>query len=135
VRYLLDTNAFSDLMRAQSRVTARFTGVGSPDSILISTIVRGEVLHGLEQMSPGQRRTELTRNADKLFAIIPCEALPAAVADVYAQIKRQRQRIGLPLDDNDCWIAASAVHHGAVLVTRDSDFARVTGLTVEDWTV
>ena len=134
MQYLLDTNAFSDLMAGQSRVSARFASIANPDSVIISTIIRGEVLFGLERMVPSQRRTDLTRNAQKLFALIACEPLVPAIADAYATVKRQRQRVGLPLDENDCWIAASAIHHGAVLVTRDSDFARIPGLAVEDWT-
>jgi predicted nucleic acid-binding protein len=39
----------------------------------------------------------------------------------------------MSLDENDLWIAATALSVGAVLVTMDSDFERVEGLTVEDW--
>jgi predicted nucleic acid-binding protein len=40
----------------------------------------------------------------------------------------------LTLDENDLWIAATARALGAVLVSRDADFARVDGLSTEDWT-
>lgn len=38
------------------------------------------------------------------------------------------------MDENDLWIAATALVLGAVLVTRDSDFRNITGLSVENWT-
>lgn len=52
----------------------------------------------------------------------------------YARVKRKRQRKGLPLDENDLWIAATALALGAVLISRDSDLQQIDGLTVEDWT-
>jgi len=38
------------------------------------------------------------------------------------------------LDENDLWIAATARALGAIVVTTDSDFQRVSGLQIEDWT-
>jgi predicted nucleic acid-binding protein len=37
------------------------------------------------------------------------------------------------MDDNDLWIAATALHLGAILVSRDKMFAYVPGLQVVDW--
>ena len=36
---------------------------------------------------------------------------------------------------NDLWIAATALALDAVLITRDSDFQQIEGLSVNDWTV
>ena len=60
--------------------------------------------------------------------------MPETAADVYAQIKIAREQQGLRLDENDLWIAATASALGATLVTRDSDFRAVAGLTITDWT-
>jgi tRNA(fMet)-specific endonuclease VapC len=70
-----------------------------------------------------------------LFAVISCEPLPEAAGDHSARIKLIRQQKGLVLDENDLWIAATALALGAVLVTRDSDFQQVEGLSVNDWTL
>lgn len=69
-----------------------------------------------------------------LFVQFPCQSLADAIADVYARIKLATQRQGTTVDENDLWIAATALHLGAVLVTADSDFQRVPGLVLEDWT-
>ena len=45
-----------------------------------------------------------------------------------------RERKGLALDENDLWIAATALALGSVLISRDSDFQQIDGLMVEDWT-
>ena len=69
-----------------------------------------------------------------LFGQLVCLAVPAAAADQYASIKWEAERKGTPLDENDLWIAATARALEASVVTIDSDFQRVSGLQIEDWT-
>jgi len=69
-----------------------------------------------------------------LFAVFPCEPVPDSSGEHYARAKLARQRSGLPLDENDLWIAATALALGATLVTRDNDFRHIDGLTVDNWT-
>ncbi|MBI4327950.1 MAG: type II toxin-antitoxin system VapC family toxin [Chloroflexi bacterium] len=132
--YLLNTNAVSDLMREDPAVDARLAAASPDDAVVICTVVRGEILYGLERLAPGQRRRELENKAAALFAILPCEPVPEAAADHYAQVKLSRQKNGLALDENDLWIAATARAIGAALVSRDSDFRQIDFLAVEDWT-
>ena len=74
-------------------------------------------------------------NADVAFRAAPCEPVPAGAADHYARLKLACKAAGAALDENDLWIAATAAALGATLVTRDKDFTRVPGLTIDDWTV
>jgi tRNA(fMet)-specific endonuclease VapC len=131
--YLLDTNAFSALMRKRPTVEARLAAVKQDATIAISATVRGEVLYGIRKLPSGRRREELEAQAAALFEAIPCEPVPVTASDHYAAVKVARERAGLTLDENDLWIAASALALGAVLVTRDTDFARIDGLPVENW--
>jgi len=62
--------------------------------------------------------------------VLPCEPIPPAAGDRYASLKLVQQRLGLPLDENDPWIAATALAIGATLVSSDSDFHRVGTLVV-----
>lgn len=94
--YLLDTSACSALMRTDARMSAWLSSIGVDDRVVICTIVRGEILFGLERMPPGRRRTELEEKAAKLFAVLPCEAIPAAAGDQYAIVKAAQQRRGPP---------------------------------------
>jgi tRNA(fMet)-specific endonuclease VapC len=132
--YLLDTTTFSLLMQEDPKVRARLMKLTSEDQLIICAIVRGEIRYGLERLPRGRRRRDLEAKADNLFAVLPCEPVPEAAADAYARIKRETERKGMPLDENDLWIAATARALGAVLVTSDSDFQRIRGLSVEDWT-
>jgi predicted nucleic acid-binding protein len=135
VIHLLDTNAFSDLMREHSSVRARVASLSAEDQIVICSIVRGEILHGIQRLMAGKRRRDLEAKAAKLFAAIPCEPVPEAAGDHYAQVKLTRARKGLTMDENDLWIAATALALGGKLVSRDRDVQQVDGLTVIDWTV
>ena len=128
--YLLDTNAMSALMRADVRMASWLSSIGADDRVAICTITRGEALFGLERLAQGRRRTELETKAGKLFAILPCEPVPPGAADRYASVKISQQRRGLPLDENDLWIAATALVMEATLVSRDSDFQGVEGLAL-----
>lgn len=106
------------------------SSIGVDDRVVICTITRGEILFGLERLAPGRRRTELEGKALSLFEVLPCEPIPSSAGDRYASVKISQQRRGLPLDENDLWIAATTLAFGATLVSRDSDFQAVEGLAV-----
>lgn len=133
--FLLDANAFSDLMRKDPRTEAQLAALSSSDEVVICPIVRGEILYGLARLQQGRRRDDLVRQAVPLFISIACLPVPEAAADAYASVKRAREQRGLSLDENDLWIAATAIAVGATLVTRDRDFASIDGLSTIDWTV
>lgn len=69
----------------------------------------------------------------ELFASLPCEPIPEDAGNHYVRIKRETERRGTRLDETDLWIAATSVSLGAILVTRDSDFQRVSGLKMDNW--
>jgi predicted nucleic acid-binding protein len=66
------------------------------DRVAICDIARGEILYGLDRPAPGRRRAELEGKAGKLFAVLPCEPIPPAAGDRYANVKISQQRRGLP---------------------------------------
>jgi len=134
VTYLLDTTTFSALMRRDAKVRARVAALAPTDRAVICAITRGEVLYGLVRLPEGKRRSALEAEAIYLFGQVMCVPVPEAAADQYASIKREAERQGTPLDENDLWIAATARALGAVVVTTDSDFQRLSGLDIEDWT-
>ena len=135
MRFLLDTTAFSDLMREHPKVDAHLADMSEVDRVIICPVVRGEIRYGIERLPLGRRRRELEAKAAKLFTKVSCVPVPAGAGDHYATTKLGRERKGLALDENDLWIAAVALALGAVLVSRDSDFGGIDGLEVEDWTM
>jgi predicted nucleic acid-binding protein len=120
-------------MREHPKVDARLASTTSADRVVICSVVRGEIQYGIQRLPQGRRRQELASKSAKLFTVVHCEPVPEVAGDLYAKIKLTRQQKGLSLDENDLWIAATAMALGAVLVTRDSDFAHIEGLAVNDW--
>jgi len=131
--YLLDTNAFSDFVRELPQMSAHFALLAPADRLITCAIVMGEVKHGNERLPAGQRKQSLERKATRFSSDCPCEPVPATAADHYARIKTRLQQAGLPLDENDLWIAATALTLGARVITRDAHFGRIPGLEAEDW--
>lgn len=130
----MDTTTFSGLMRRDAKIRARVEAIAPTDRAAVCTITRGEVLYGLARLPRGKRRSDLETEAMHLFGQLPCLSVPEAAGDRYAHIKWETERKGAPLDENDLWIAATALSIDAVLVTTDSDFRRVSNLRVADWT-
>ena len=128
--YLLDTTAISDLMRAAPRIENWMAGLDRSDRVVTCTIARGEILFGIARLPAGRRRTELEETGRQFLAVFRCEPVPERAADFYAAVKLARQQRGLTLDENDLWVAATALALGATLISRDRDFAGIDGLTV-----
>ena len=135
--YLLETSTCSLLMARAPRVVAHFASLSDDDDYAFTcTIVKGEILFGIERLPTGRRRQSLENQIVNLFSELPCLAVPEETADYYAQMKKQAEQQGTPLSDNDLWIAATAMTLDAILVTSDLDFQRIAGfgLRLEDWT-
>jgi predicted nucleic acid-binding protein len=93
--FVLDTNAFSDLMRKHSKLEAHLSSLAPTERVVICPIVRGEIRYGIEQLAQSRRRQALENQAATLFAIVPCEPIPETAGDHYARTKLTRQRKGI----------------------------------------
>jgi tRNA(fMet)-specific endonuclease VapC len=57
-------------------------------------------------------------------------------ADAAARIAEQPRKRRLPIGAMDLKIAAIVLAHDAILITRNSsDFRKISGLSIEDWTL
>jgi tRNA(fMet)-specific endonuclease VapC len=130
MRYLLDTNIISDLIRTpQGRAASRIREVGE---VLIRTsiIVAAELRFGAAKLD-SPRLTERLEAVLELLEIVPFE--PPADA-VYGRIRARLEQAGTPIGGNDLLIAAQAIALGDTVVTdNEREFGRVEGLRVENW--
>src|SRR2546421_6324862 len=132
--FLFDTNAVSDYMRGDVRIAARFAALTATDQAIICSIVRGEILWGIRRLPQGRRRSDLEQAAAIALPALQCFPVPESAGDQYSKIKLDSQSAGFTLDENDMWIAATTLALGATIITRDKDFSRIVGLTIQDWT-
>ena len=53
---------------------------------------------------------------------------------IYAELRLGLEQAGMPIGANDLLIATQALADGSVLVTDNTrEFARISGLTIENW--
>ena len=121
---LVDTNAYTAFMRGEATVA---DVLAHAERIFISSVVLGELRGGFAAGSREARnRAELARFLDSpRVDVLP---VSAQTADSYALVYAGLRRKGQPIPTNDLWIAASAMEHGAALLTSDAHFAQVDGL-------
>lgn len=121
---LLDTNAYTAFMLGGAAVVEV---VAHAERICLNSIVLGELLGGFAVGSrEAKNRAELARFLDS--PRVEVVAVTAQTADSYALVYSGLRRKGQPIPSNDLWIAASALEHGAALLTRDAHFAQIDGL-------
>ncbi|MBM3892268.1 MAG: type II toxin-antitoxin system VapC family toxin [Verrucomicrobia bacterium] len=89
----------------------------------ISLVTVAEFAEGFEPHQEAACRAAL-----KLYTVLD---LDPDIAWRAGQLSRLLGRSGLPIGDNDLWIAATALHHQMPLVTRNTThFQRIPGLIV-----
>jgi len=72
--------------------------------------------------------------AEAFEILIPVLPLFPAVADHYGDIRATLERQGIPIGNNDLWIAAHARALGVTLVSNNlREFQRVENLALENW--
>jgi tRNA(fMet)-specific endonuclease VapC len=130
VRFLLDTNIVSDLVRhPRGKISDRISEVGE-DDVCTSIIVAAELRYGAAKKNSAQ----LTSQLEAVLGAIEVLALEAPVDAAYGVIRAGLERIGQPIGANDLLIAAHARALGLTVVTdNEHEFARIDGLQIENW--
>lgn len=130
MRFLLDTNILSALVRdPHGRIAAKIKKVGE-GSVCTSIIVAAELSYGAEK----KRSVGLSTAIQGLLATIEVLPFESPAESFYAEIRAQVERIGRPVGANDLLIAAHALSLGFTLVTdNEKEFSHIQKLRVENW--
>lgn len=135
LRYLLDTNALAEPVKA--RLNAEFMArlASHRDECAIASVTWHEALYGIARLPPGVRRQGLHRYMHEVVApTLPILPYDEPAAAWHAEMRAQRERLGRPLAFADGQIAAIAHVRGLVVVTANiSDFDGLDGVLVENW--
>lgn len=131
MRYLLDTNAWIHYLKdPNSSIRAKLATI-SPQQSATCSVVLSELLHGAEKYGNRIQRVSIIKS---LLAPFPCLPFDEVDAHVYASIRHDLELKGQVIGPYDLQIASICLRHGLVLVTNNvSEFSRVSGLKVEDW--
>jgi tRNA(fMet)-specific endonuclease VapC len=130
MRYLLDTNIVSDLIRnPQGNVARRIAKVGVPQ-ICTSIIVAAELRYGAEKRGA----VSLSERLEAVLERLEVMSFEAPADTTYALLRAKLERSGKPIGANDLLIAAHALCLGCAIVTdNEREFGRVAGLKLENW--
>ena len=130
MRFLLDTNIVSDLVRnPRGRIADRISEVGEAD-VCTSIVVAAELRYGVTKKDSPRLAAQL----EAVLGAIEVLPLEARVDAAYGVIRAGLEKKGQPIGANDLLIAAHASALGLTVVTdNEREFLRVDNLRVENW--
>ncbi|MGH7572313.1 MAG: type II toxin-antitoxin system VapC family toxin [Gemmatimonadota bacterium] len=132
--YLLDTNVISELMKPEAnRAVVEWIEATPEDLLHLSVITIGEVRRGIDLLDDEPKRAALQSWLDHDVRVRFAGRLLAfddAVAEHWGQLEASAKRRRQTLPTVDAQLAATALHHGLTLVTRDTQDMRLTGVPV-----
>ena len=138
LRYLLDTCVLSEFVkpRPERRVVSWLNSM-EPEQVFLSAVTIGEIQYGISSRPLSKRRTELEL---WLSVSLPEQfagrvlSLDADTFVAWGQMMARQRRKGEPMAVMDSLIAATALQHKMVLVTRNvSDFKSTDVNVLSPW--
>lgn len=131
-RYLLDSNTLSPYLERSEPVASRVREavqrgcrVGTCEPIV------AEMLYGLQLSTQPEKNIARFVLGLKQLA---CWPLDRAASHLYGQLAADLRRRGRPMQTIDIMLASIAMSLGnCTVVTTDSDFLAIPGLSVENW--
>jgi tRNA(fMet)-specific endonuclease VapC len=130
VRYLLDTNIVSNLIREPGgRIADRIVEVGERQ-VCTSIVVAAELRYGAAMRGSSR----LTSQVEAILNTLEALPLESPADEAYGLIRLQLESKGTPIGGNDLLIAAQALSLNYIVVTdNEGEFGRVRGLRTENW--
>lgn len=124
---LLDTDVFSFFFKQDTRAALYEPALGGAQLCLSFQSVAELRLWALVRRW-GEARSRSLEMAFARYAVLPYDD---AMSHNWAQLTAHRRRMGRPIETGDAWIAASALRHGATLLTHNGqDYADIPDLHI-----
>ena len=136
--WLLDTNVLSELRKPKpdSKVVA-FIAAQSLDRLHVSAVTLAELRFGIELVTEAGKRAELNDwVAHQVRPMFEHRVLPITedVMFKWRLLVEEGRKAGHTFSQPDLIIAATALHHGLTVVTRDvNDFERARAPVFNPW--
>ena len=130
MRFLLDTNILSHMMRDPHGVVTRKIAEVGEKNVFTSVLAIAEIRFGIQKT--GSKR--LAKELAWLQPHIKAEPWTAAAELHYATIRVAIEAMGLPVGQIDMLLGAQASAAGATFVTdNEKHFRHMPGVKVENW--
>ena len=136
--WLLDTNVISELRRPRPNARVRAFVAAQPlERLFVSTVTFAEIRYGIERVGDPIRRAELgdwlVHRVRPMFDQRTLEVSEDVMFKWRLLVEDGRQA-GYTFSQPDLIIAATALHHGLTVVTRDkADFALARVPLLNPW--
>lgn len=101
-----------------------------PEEIAVSVITAAELELGVLRAEEADARAVRLATLSRVQATYPLLPVDPEVASCFARIASAELSRGRRLRRHDTWIAATAMRHGAAVVTQDADFSSFNEVTV-----
>ncbi|PWQ93609.1 type II toxin-antitoxin system tRNA(fMet)-specific endonuclease VapC [Leucothrix arctica] len=129
--YLLDTNTCIQFINGSSVAVKNNFKQHSASDLVLCSVVKAELFYGARK---SQRTESNLLTLERFFIAFKSLPFDDRCAEEYGQIKAALASQGELIGPNDLMIAAIARAYDAVLITNNTrEFARVTGLRLQDW--
>ena len=130
MRYLLDTNIVSNLVRDPHGPVAQHIRAKGEAQVCTSIIVAAELRYGTGK----KRSAQLSAQVESVLGAYETLPFDHPADEFYGRIRNQLEAGGTPIGGNDLLIAAQALALGYTLVTDNKrEFKRIDALSVENW--
>jgi predicted nucleic acid-binding protein len=136
--WLLDTNVISELRRPRPNARVRAFVAGQPlEDLFVSTVTFAEIRYGIEMVSDPIRRAELNDwLVHRVRPMFDQRALEFSedVMFKWRLLVEDGRKAGHTFSQPDLIIAATALHYGLTVVTRDTgDYKLARVALVNPW--
>ena len=131
MKYLLDSNACVDHLRRgpNSYLTTRLT-IEPLNNLCLCSVVRGELIQGAFRSRDPAATAQAVRDFCDRSISLPFDD---RASDLCGEFRAHLAKLGSPIGPNDLMIAMA--HRLTVVTDNVSEFRRVPGLVVEDWSL
>ncbi len=126
-RRLLDTNVVIALFADDSALAVK---INETEDISVPAVVIGELFYGANKSGRPEENTKRINEFASDNMVLNCDT---DTAKWYGKIKNRLREKGRTIPENDIWVAAIALQHDLILVSRDKHFEKVEELKLERW--
>ena len=136
--WLLDTNVLSELRKPKPEPkVVQFVAAQSLDRMYVSAVTFAEIRFGIELVKDVARRMELNEWLDHKLRPMFDERILEITQDIMLKwrlLVEEGRKSGHTYAQPDLIIAATALHHGLTIVSRDtSEYERAKASVVNPW--